>query len=226
MATVSPSFATLAPFPGDWTVADLLTHLGNVSADRVRMHPPPGYATVEDVQRIAEQEGRLYELEEGVLVAKPMVWYESLLAGLVLTEINLYLRGHDLGKVLGADGSLHILPGVVKIPDVSFIGWDRWPKEPLPRRPIPALVPHLAVEVFSETNTPAEMAHKLQRCFQAGVQLVWYIDSASRTAQSFTSPTHFTTLDEQGVLDGGAVLPGFQLSLATLFAEGDRQGPA
>jgi Uma2 family endonuclease len=53
------------------------------------------------------------------------------------------------------------------------IGWDRWPSEPLPRRPIPAIVPHLTVEVLSETNTEREMENKLRRYFQAGVQLVW-----------------------------------------------------
>jgi pantothenate kinase type III len=33
-------------------------------------------------------------------------------------------------------------------------------------------------------------------------------------------------LDEDGWLDGGQVLPGFQLSLRWLFERADRQGPA
>ena len=32
-------------------------------------------------------------------------------------------------------------------------------------------------------------------------------------------------LDEDGLLDGGQVLPGFQLSLRSLFERADRQGP-
>jgi pantothenate kinase type III len=34
-----------------------------------------------------------------------------------------------------------------------------------------------------------------------------------------------TVIDESGVLDGGAVLPGFQLSLADLFQRADRGRP-
>ena len=155
-----------------------------------------------------------------------MGWYESLLAALIITEISFYLRERDLGKVLGADGTLKILPRTVKIPDVSFFSWDRWPKEKLPRRPIPAIVPDLAVEVLSETNTKAEMDAKLDAYFRAGVRLVWYIDPSSRTARSFTSTSDVVDVGAEGTLDGGDVLPGFALSLGQLFAEADRQGPA
>ena len=156
---------------------------------------------------------------------KPKRWYESILAGVIITEITVFLRSHDLGKALGADGSLKILPGIVKIPDVSFISWARWPKEKLPRRPIPALVPDLVVEVLSDTNTKAEMAAKLVKYFEAGVRLVWYIDPETRAAKSYVSPNDVTEVAADGLLNGGEVLPEFQLSLAWLFSEADRSGP-
>jgi Uma2 family endonuclease len=212
-------------FPSDWSFADLQARLGKVPADRIRLLPSPGFATEDDVIQIAEREGRFYELDGGTLVEKPMGWYESLLAGWILTQINNFLEVHDLGKAFGADGPVRILPGVVKIPDVCFIGWDRWPTERLPRRPIPSLVPHLAVEVLSETNTEEEMSHKLLQYFTSGVQLVWYIDPDTRSARVFTGPTQETTVDEQGILDGAEILPGFQLSLARLFERADRQRP-
>lgn len=227
MATTFPTPSTLpVSFPVTWSLADLQTHLGDIPAERIRLLPSPGFATEADVAEIAAREDRLYELEDGVLVEKLVGWYESILAGLILTEINLFLRTHDLGKAFGADGSLRILPGIVKIPDVAFVGWDRWPRTPPPRRPIPPLVPHLAVEVLSETNTPREMEHKLHRYFEAGVQVVWYVDPATRTARIYTGPNDMTTIDENGVLDGGAALPGFQISLRSLFELADRQGPA
>jgi Uma2 family endonuclease len=228
MATAADAmsqFSGRAPFPHHWTLADLQRHLGGVSAERIRLVPPPGFATEEDVLQIQASEDRLCELEDGTLVEKVMGWYESLLAVLICTEIRIYLKTHDLGQVLGSDGSLKILPGMVKIPDVSFVGWGRFPSERLPRRPIPALVPDLAVEVLSETNTKAEMNRKLQQYFQAGVRLVWYIDPETRTADSFTGPSDVTHVDPGGSLDGGDVLPGFRLSLAELFEQADRQGP-
>ncbi|HEU0067756.1 MAG TPA: Uma2 family endonuclease [Nitrospiraceae bacterium] len=224
--SVIPSLTLQAQFPSGWSLADLQRHLGGIPLERIRLVPPPGCATEEDVIQIEAQEDRLCELQEGILVEKPLGWYESLLAGLILTRLNVYLDSHDLGKALGADGSLKILHGIVKIPDVSFISWDRWPKQKLPRRPIPVLIPDLVVEVLSDTNTAAEMTDKLRTYFQAGVRLVWYIDPKTRTAKSYVHVDSGLEIAADGVLDGDDVLPGFRLSLPTLFAEADRQGPA
>ncbi|HUG71276.1 MAG TPA: Uma2 family endonuclease [Pirellulaceae bacterium] len=215
-----------AQLPTHWTIADLQAHLGDIPLERIRLFPPPGYATEAHVLEIQDREDRLCELEDGILVEKPMGWYESILALLVAYKINGYLEDHDLGQVLGADGSLKILPGVVKIPDVSFVSWARFPKTQLGRRPIPALIPDLVVEVLSDTNTKREMAMKLDRYFNAGVRLVWYIDPQSRSAVAYTSPSQSVHIDEDGQLDGQSVLPGFSLSLAWLFEKADRQGPS
>jgi Uma2 family endonuclease len=212
--------------PRRWTLADLQQHLGGIPLERIRLYPPPGLATEEHVVQLAAHEDRLYELEDGVLVEKAVGWYESLVAVLIVTELNKFLETNDLGQVLGADGTLRILPGIVKIPDVSFLSWSRFPKEGLSRRPIPSLVPDLAVEVLSETNTPQEMARKRKQYFRAGVRLVWQIDPAARTAEAYTSPADVCRVDENGTLDGGDVLPGFRLSLRDLFARADRRGPA
>ncbi len=215
-----------AHLPTQWTMADLQAHLGGIPANRIRLYPPPGYATEADVLEIEDREDRLCELEDGILVEKPMGWYESILAILVAYKISSYLEDHDLGQVLGADGSLKILPRTVKIPDVSFVSWARFPKERLGRRPIPELIPDLVVEVLSDPNTKKEMAMKLDRYFKAGVKLVWYIDPESRSASAFTSSSEFVHVEESGELDGGDVLPGFALSLTWLFERADRQsGP-
>jgi Uma2 family endonuclease len=227
MTTLTPAqtLTLQTSFPGDWSLIDLQQHLGDIPLTRVRLFPPPGYATVQDVLDIQEYEGRLYELTDGILVEKTVGWHASLLAGLILTRLNVFLETHDLGLALGADGVLQVLPGVVRIPDVSFISWQRLPSAALPRRPIPTLVPDLAVEVLSESNTAAEMEAKLHLYFQAGVRLVWYIDPATRSARVYTSPTAMQQIAAHGSLDGGVVLPGLQMSLAHLFATAERRKP-
>ena len=158
MSTTSDSSPTsIQPaIPSHWTLADLQHLLGDVPAERIRVSPPIGLATEQDVVRIEDREGRFYELDHGVLVEKPRAWYESILAILIATELSIHVQQHDLGQVLGENGSLMILPGVVKIPDVSFVSWARFPKHKLPRCPIPALIPDLAVEVLSQTNSPGK----------------------------------------------------------------------
>ena len=154
-----------------------------------------------------------------------MRWYESILAGLILTEIRLFLREQPLGQVLASDGILKFLPGKIRIPDVCFISWQRFPKERLPRRPIPLLIPDLVVEVLSETNTQSEMDQKLKLYFEAGVTLVWYVNPATRTAIAYTGPGASMSVGTTEALVGGDVLAGFTLSLEKLFQEADRQGP-
>ena len=214
----------LPVFPTDWSLADLQRHLG-IPAERIRAFPPLGTATEADVERIESTEGRLFELEQGVLVEKTMGWYESALAVLISLEIGIYLRSNDLGKVLGADGCVKLMPGIVKIPDVSFISWSRFPNTKLPRRPIPLLLPDLVVEVLSEANTKIEMDAKLIKYFEAGVQMVWYVDPGTRTARIYNHVNSVQFIASDGELHGGDVLPDFHLSLQTLFEQADRQGP-
>ncbi len=205
------------------TVADLLKRLGDIPPERIWLHPVPGTATEQDVLDIEARENRLCELVDGVLVEKTVGYYESRVALLLGHFIELFLGEHDLGIVLGTDGTLRLMPGLVRIPDVSFISWEKFPNRELPAEPIPDLVPDLAVEVLSEGNTAEEMRRKFREYFKAGVRLVWLIDPATRTAEIYSSPRKKTILRADQGLEGGAVLPGFRLSLQELFTRAGRR---
>jgi Uma2 family endonuclease len=84
------------------------------------------------------------------------------------------------------------------------------------------LYPDLAVEVLSKSNTEKEMKRKLREYFEAGTRLVWLVDPKARTVRVYTSPRKFKLLTEDQTLDGGEVLPGFELSLRKLFARAGR----
>ncbi len=204
------------------TFADVLKQLGNVPASRVRLDPHPGTATVDDVVVAHDRDNRLCELVDGVLVEKSMGVYECRVAFALGVFLELFLDQHDLGTVLGADGALRLLAGLVRVPDVSFISWKKLPGRKLPSEPVPHLVPDLAVEVLSKSNTPGEMKRKLREYFQAGVSLVWLIQPKNRTVRVYTGPSRSVLLPEVDSLDGGAVLPGFSLSIPQLFARTDR----
>ncbi len=210
--------------PGIQTLADLQDRLGGIPLKRIRFHPSPGTATIQDVLETHRREGRLCELVEGVLVEKAMGYTESGLAVFLLGVLNAFVLLRNLGIVTGPDGTVELMAGLVRIPDVAFTNWDRLPGRRYPTAPIPRLAPNLAVEVLSRSNTPGEMAVKRQDYFAAGVEVVWEIDPDARTVAVYTSPTQFTVLGPADTLDGGAVLPGFTLPLQQLFAELDRHG--
>ena len=203
----------------DWTAADLLARFGPIPLRRIRHDPAPGTATEADVIELYEREKRLYELVDGVLVEKTMGIQESYLAAWLGGILGEFARTHQLGFVLGADGMARLAPGLVRIPDVSFISWKQVPSRRVPRQPMLDFAPVLAVEVLSPNNTSEEMDRKLQDYFQSGVQLVWYIDDVKRTVQVFTAIDQSTLLHEADTLTGGSILPGWSLPLRDLFAE-------
>jgi Uma2 family endonuclease len=211
---------TLASSPEIRTLGNLLDRLGGVSADRVRYFPLPGTATVADVAEIHDREGRTCELIDGVLVEKRTGLYESMIAVAIASAIRAFVIPRKLGLVSGEGGTTQILPSLVRIADVAYFSRHRL-GDALPEGPVPLLVPDLAVEVFSASNTPKEMDRKRREYFDAGVRLVWCVDIKARTVTVYTSPENPQIFTEEQSLDGGDVLPGFTLPLAPLFAELD-----
>jgi Uma2 family endonuclease len=215
------SQATIAP-PEIKTLADLRRRLGGIPLDRIWFHPAPGTATEKDVIEAEARENRLCELVDGTLVEKAVGFEEGRLALRLGRLIDTFVDDNDLGVCVGADGMMRIAPGLVRIPDVSFISWDSLPGRESPREPIPDLAPDLAVEVLSEGNTKAEMARKVREYFEAGVVLVWLIDPRKRTARVFSTVEKSIVVRADQALDGGDVLPGFSLLLSDLLDGGRR----
>jgi Uma2 family endonuclease len=207
-----------------WTVADLYRRFGPIPFERIRQNPPPGAGTVEDVDRLNNHEDRLYELVDGILVEKTVGFEESFIALNIGTLLNKFVRPQGLGVVAGADGTIQLDINLVRIPDVSFISWERLPGGETPHDPIPLVVPDLVVEVISRNNTPKEMSDKLKEYFEKGVRLAWYVRPKSRVVDGYASPDHFTRLTSSMRLDGGDVLPGFSVQVAELFEMTERPG--
>jgi len=148
---------------------------------------------------------------------------ESLLAMALARILGTYVKQHDLGFISGTDGTMEILSGLVRMPDVAFISWERFPSGRVPDDVVLHLAPDLAVEVLGAGNTAKEMERKRREYFEAGVRLVWIINPKERNALVYTSNDAGTLLDENSVLSGGRVIPGFELRLSELFAELNRK---
>ncbi len=216
---------TRSPFPKDASLADALKQLGGISPRRVRAYPPLGKATERDLLAVLDHTNRLCELVDGTLVEKPMGTLESCLASLIIRLLGNFVEEHDLGIVTAPDGTLRLMPGLVRIPDVAFISWNQLPGRKYPNEPIASLIPELAIEVLSESNTRGEMERKLKEYFLTGAQIVWLVDPDSRTVDVHIAPDHFVCLHEGDTLDGGTVLPGFLLPLEQLFARVEKRQP-
>jgi Uma2 family endonuclease len=198
-------------------LADLMHGLGDIPPDRVWLKPTPGTATEKDVIEAADKYDRLCELVDGTLVEKAMGFREAREATVLGTIFENHADKHDFGIVCGADGTMRLMPNLVRIPDVSVVSWARLPGRELPTEPIPDLVPSLAVEVMSEGNTPGEMKRKLREYFEAGVEQVWFIDGEARTFEIFTSPRKSQIYSGKQMIKGGKFLPGLEFSVESFF---------
>ena len=110
----------------------------------------------------------------------------------------------------------------VRGPDVAFVAWERMPGGRIPKAPVPDLVPNFVIQVLSVGNTYGEMSRKRREYFHAGVELLWMVDHRSRTVTVFRSPQDSSVFTDEQKLDGGNVLPGWQVDIADLFSRLDR----
>jgi Uma2 family endonuclease len=218
-----PTLTAAAPKTSHRTMQDLLDRLGNVPASRVRMQPHPGTATEKDVVSVNDHDNRTCELIDGTLVEKGMGFGESVVAAILIALLEPFVRERGLGVVSGPDGTMKFKIGLVRAPDVAFISRSQMRRKKVAHTPIPQVIPDLAIEIISKSNTRREMERKRTEYLAAGVKLVWMIDRRARRATVYTSADQATVIPESGQLNGGDVLPGFVLSLKWLFAEIDKQ---
>lgn len=199
------------------TVADLIARLGGIDPARILLDPPPGTATEDDLIRVNDRHETLCELIDGALVEKVMGVPEATLAAWIIRLLGHFVDPNHLGELIGADGPVRLMGGLIRMPDVSFIKRGKLPGGLVPMDPISNLAPDLAVEVLSPSNTRAEMQIKRKEYFLAGTTLVWEVDPRRRVVVVYTEPEEGTTLTEDDTLDGGEVLPGFQLPVRRIF---------
>jgi Uma2 family endonuclease len=162
-----------------------------------------------------------YEVFNGQRVATPrMGAYESCLANdLAYYIIEHFSRFGRPGRVVVEMlFRIDVATDLQRRPDVAYVSYERWPRR---RRPAPKgawnVVPDLAVEVVSENNRANEIQDKIQDYFRGGVRLVWVVYPQQSQVFVYESPTRINVADQEDVLDGGEVLPGFRLPLEALF---------
>src|SRR5262249_7410152 len=105
-------------------------------------------------------------------------------------------------------------PDTVRAPDVGFVSKDRL----VPTTNYYPGPPDLAVEVISPNDTYTEVDAKVSDWLRSGVRLVIVLDPAKRSAVIHRSISETLRIDGDGTLDGGDVMPGWQLPMRELFA--------
>ncbi len=173
--------------------------------------------TAEEFDNYPFEEDKRYELDEGELIemTRPAYRHNRVLRKL-LVRLDNFLEKTQLGEVMISENLYALAPLTRRAPDVAVILGDRQ-RELAGAKVIP-VIPEIVAEVLSPSETPRMIHRKLKQYFEAGVKEVWLIDPESREIEVWTGPSlpdH--ALGGEAVLES-ALLPGFTLPLADLFA--------
>lgn len=169
----------------------------------------------------ADHPHALYEFVDGEWKEVPrMGSYAAFLASYLDRKIGNFAEERRLGHSM-VETLFRLAPeGPARRPDIAYVAAERWTYNGVIEDDPPAfeVVPNLAIEVNSPTNTAEEILDKVHDYFFHGVQLIWVVYPRHRLVHVHENPEHIRVLNDKQELDGGAVLPGFRLSLASLFS--------
>jgi Uma2 family endonuclease len=159
---------------------------------------------------LPENSAKHFELINGKITEKVVTREHGIIAGLIITEFNLYLRQNRIGRAAvearhrpASDDENDRLPDVSVVCDLD---------KPVEREGAALYMPDLAVEIKSPDDTYKQMREKARFYLAHGTRMVWLVFPEKKLVEVYT-PDEEQILTEGDSLTGGEVLPGFSLSV-------------
>jgi Uma2 family endonuclease len=161
-------------------------------------------------------EDKRYELDEGELIemTRPAYRHNRIL-GILFVALSNYFRQSPIGEALISENLYALSPSTRRSPDVAVILGNR--HEELKDAKVISIIPDIAAEVLSPSETPRMINRKLKQYFAARVKEVWLIHPEVREVVIWAGPALPEALAEGDVLTS-RLLPAFELPLSELFA--------
>lgn len=165
-------------------------------------------------------DGWRYELVKGELCKMAPTGDEHGEITVELTAaLHAHVKKHKLGKVYAAETGFKLEsdPDTVRAPDIAFVRRER--VEATGRLPgFRSGAPDLVVEVLSPSDRIGKIEGKVAQWLEGGARMVWIVSPKLHTVTVYRSLTDALMLTEKNTLDGGEVVPGFEIKVAEIFA--------
>ena len=127
--------------------------------------------TVEEFERLPEDECIWRELDQGELVEEPgPVMIRNYVRDTTTTLLRKHLDEHPEQGCVVAEEYFRLMEDTRRRPDIALVGRDQF--SIIVRRGSQPFGPKLIVEIVSPTNAFGGMTRKLQQYFKAGVLTV------------------------------------------------------
>jgi len=134
--------------------------------------------------------------------------------------LHRHVKEHRLGKIYAAETGFKLGsdPDTVRAPDIAFVTRDNFERTGR-LTGFRSGAPDLAIEVLSPGDRVSRVEGKVSQWLGCGARMVWVVSPKLRTVTVYRSLTDIITLTVNDKLDGGDVVPGFQIEIAEIFAE-------
>lgn len=171
----------------------------------------------EQFLRQPENADRLFELIDGEIFEKMPTEKHGEIVLTIGFFGKLYLRENPIGRfTTEARHSIEDDDSNDVLPDVSFI-LDA--SRPSVEEGVIPRMPDFAVEVKSPSDKLPILRTKVAYYLRNGTRLVWLVIPEKRLVEVYRPDEPVLVCDEDDVLDGGDVLPGFKVAVKELFAD-------
>jgi Uma2 family endonuclease len=175
--------------------------------------------TVDELEEIIarpENRDRLLDIINGEIVEKVATEEHSLIVGNLYLKLRIFVDENGLGRVTfevrrRVPGDEHN----ARLPDLDFTSQERL--LPVVKKGNVPQMPDLAVEVKSPNDRLPQLREKAAYYLANGTRLVWLVYPEKRLVFVLTADSE-DVLDENDVLTGGDVLPGFAMPVRDIFA--------
>lgn len=179
--------------------------------------------TAEELIAMPKSEVR-YELVRGELVSRQWAGVRYAIASSnMLFSLHMHVKEDKLGQTYPANTGFQIEsdPDHVRAPSVAFVSSERMKPvksdfEKYRDRYFPG-APDLAVEVAIPSDTYFYIEDKVADWLNTGARVVIVVNADHKTAAVYRSPTDVVILTEADTLDGGDVVPGWQMRVSEIF---------
>ncbi|BBL76599.1 hypothetical protein MishRS11D_36970 [Methylomagnum ishizawai] len=164
-------------------------------------------------------DGQRHELIKGeVTTMAPAGSEHGIVALRIGRLLGNFVEEQALGETFGAETGFKIgsNPDTVRAPDAAFVSRARFEAVGNTRKFWPG-APDLAVEVISPGDGYTEVQDKAFDWLAAGTRMVVVADPRKRRITVYRSLSDIRVLTDQDTLDGGDVVPGWSVPVASIF---------
>jgi Uma2 family endonuclease len=162
-----------------------------------------------------ENADRLFELINGEIVEKVPTQEHGVIVTNISAPMWLFVKPRKMGRVYSE--GLHRLPQDkenARLPDIAFLSGL---SEPVVRRGAVTVMPDLAVEVQSPSQSEDFMIEKAAYYLANGTRIVWLVFPARHVVEVHRPGGQVEIFTEADTLSGEDVIPGFELAVRDIF---------